>query len=88
MYDESFHIKTVDDVNDFAVYLLKDQRIAFHPDDDFYDFVDFGTRKRTMSDSECDLYNRLMDECFDVCEKTGEDIYSITNVYEEILKIY
>ena len=30
MYDESFHIKTVDDVNDFAVYLLKDQRIAFH----------------------------------------------------------
>lgn len=77
-YNESSHIKTpADDVKVFFHHIVVEKHVSFHPDDDFADYVDSSVENPIFNEQEVVLYNRLMDESFDVCEKANVDIYSI-----------
>jgi hypothetical protein len=69
-------IETSGDVKAFAKQLIA-EGVSFHPDDDFNDYVIFKTGKRCYTKKQAEVRNKLMDECFAVCEKEGTDIYAI-----------
>lgn len=76
-YTNNDHIQNIDQVKAFASYLVNDLSVNFHPDNDFTEYVCYETGERTFSDEEAAIGNRLMDECFEVCEKGGVDIYEL-----------
>ena len=73
-YSQESHITTVEEVKDFFNHIVYDLDINFHPDDDFKNYVSYETGSRTMDDKQAELYNRLMDESFEVC---GDEVYEI-----------
>ena len=75
-YNKETRITSVDDVKNFFHHLVSERKVNFHPDDRFEDYVaEDGVA--SFSQEECTVYNRLMDESFEVCEKNGADIYAI-----------
>ena len=84
MYDKDYNIVTIKDVQDFAKFLYNERGEAFHPDDDFADYENCETHEPTFSESEISLYNRLMEQCFHVCEQNGRDIYSVMIEFHSI----
>lgn len=70
-------IKTIDDVKTFFQQLLAED-LNFHPDTHFEDYIHCETRQATYSKEEANTRNRLMDECFAVCENVREDIYELS----------
>lgn len=76
-YTEKSKISTVDDVKAFFNYLIYECRIAFHPDDNFEDYVSVQDGQSIFPQKTSDIYNRLMNDSFDVCEKNGIDIYEL-----------
>lgn len=82
-YNETSHIKTPADVKVFFHHIVCEKHVSFHPDDDFADYVYFADRTPVFNEQEVLLYNRLMDESFDACEKANADIYSIG--YDEMM---
>ena len=86
-YTSDSHITTVEEVEAFFRHIVYDLDINFHPDDDFRDYVNTTTGERSMNDEQAQLYNRLMDEAFEVCG--NEDlVYGIgCNLLKERLKI-
>lgn len=77
-------VENYKDVIAFAKQIIK-EGVSFHCDDDFNDYVNFKTNQPTYTKQEADLRNKLMERCFEVCEKTGADIYDLMNevlVYE------
>ena len=85
-YTQDSHIATAEDVQAFFRHIVYDLNINFHPDDDFADYVDLKTGKRTMDDETAALYNRLMEEAFDA---VGEDVvYEMAcNLLKKRLKV-
>lgn len=77
IYNNESHIKTVKDVEVFFQHILFERKIYFHPDDMFENYVNCEGGINTFTFEECAIYNRLMDECFVVCEKGNVDIYKI-----------
>jgi hypothetical protein len=69
-------IKNTEDVIIFAKQIVK-EGVSFHCDDDFNDYVNLKTKQQTYTKQEAAFRNNLMDECFEVCEKTGVDIYVV-----------
>ena len=76
-YNDDSIIATVDDVKEFFRHLVNDRMVNFHPDDRFEDYASCVDGSKTFTQKECAVYNHLMDECFEVCEKNGADIYVI-----------
>ena len=76
-YNKETRITSVDDVKAFFHHLVNERNLNLHPDDRFEDYVSCDDGSNTFSQEECSVYNRLMDESFDVCEKNGVDIYAI-----------
>ena len=76
-YTTNSHINSVKEVEKFFQYLVEERKLNFHPDEDFINYVSYSSGERTFTDEECQLYNRLMDERFDVCKKAGVDIYEV-----------
>lgn len=76
-YNDDSRIATVDDVKEFFIHLVNDRMVNFHPDDRFEDYVSREDRNKIFTQKECAVYNHLMDESFEVCEKNGADIYAI-----------
>ena len=76
-YNRESKIATIDDVKEFFHHLVSERNLNFHPDDRFEDYVSSDDGEASFSQEECAVYNRLMDESFDVCEKNGVDIYAI-----------
>lgn len=70
-------VKSVDEVKAFFSYLIKNESLSFHPDDDFKDYVSMESGKVTFSSETADHYNNLMNEAFEVCEIAGDDIYAL-----------
>ena len=70
------HITTTAEVHRFFDHLIHELRLNFHPDNRFEDYVT-ATAEARFTPAECKTHNRLMDECFAVCEKEGTDIYEI-----------
>ena len=77
-YNETSHIKTLANVKVFFHHIVFEKHVSFHPGDDFADYVDFSVENPVFNKQEIVLYNRLMDESFDACEKANVDIYSIS----------
>ena len=76
------NILTIEDVKHFAKQ-LRAERLSFHPDDDFNDYVNFTNDVPYNSKEDAEFKNKLMNECFDVCKSEGLDIYEI--MMEELL---
>ena len=87
MYDQGFNIETIKDVQDFAKFLYYERKVAFHPDDDFADYVSDETGKQSFSKKEIPIFNRLMDECFKVCERENRDIYEVMSEFHPLLNL-
>lgn len=85
-YTEDFSIKTLEDVQDFAKYLYNERGVAFHPDDDFADYANDETGEQTFTDEEIPIFDRLMDECFVVCEREKKDIYEVMSAFHPLLQ--
>ncbi|WP_457127354.1 hypothetical protein [Mucilaginibacter sp. HD30] len=63
---------------------LTEEGTNAHPDDDFNDYVNIDTGEPAYTHDQAELRNRLMEECFDICEAYGKDIY---NVMQEVFLI-
>ena len=74
---KDFEINHPKDVGRFFFWLVFDCKIYLHPEDNFADYVDMETGEPTFNDKQCDMYNEIMDECFEVCEKYNRDIFEI-----------
>lgn len=70
------HIKTIKEVESFFKQLLR-ERLNFHPDNDFADYVNYDTHQPTYTAEEAEALNKKMEQCFEVCEHAGVDIYGI-----------
>ena len=75
--NEQSHITTVADVKAFFHHLVDERKVNFHPDDDFADYISVKEGTPTFTKEEVAVYNRLMEESFDVCEAAGVDIYEL-----------
>jgi hypothetical protein len=75
------HISTIGDVKKFSNYLVNELNVNIHPDDDFSDYCKIGTNRQYFNEEEIATGNRLMDECFAVCEEQGTDIYELMGQY-------
>ena len=76
-YSAASHITSIKDVELYFHHLVDERKVNFHPDDDFANYVSLKDHTPTFSDEEVGVYNRLMDESFDVCDKSNTDIYEI-----------
>ena len=76
-YKNDSIIATVDDVKEFFRHLVNDRMVNFHPDDRFEDYASCVDGSKKFTQKESSVYNHLMDECFEMCEKNGADIYVI-----------
>ena len=84
-YTNDSHITTVEEVESFFRHIVFDLDINFHPDDDFKVYVNCSTGERSMDDEQTEVYNRLMEEAFEIC---GDKVYEIgCNLLKERLKI-
>jgi hypothetical protein len=79
-------INTISDVEQFAKHLVQVEKLSFHPDDDFRDYVT-NANQPFYTTQEAELRNKLMNECFDVCEKEKVDFYGVVLglIEEELL---
>lgn len=76
-YTKDSHITNVDEVKNFFHYALFEEHIIFHPDDPLTDLTDEQLKEMNATRVEMQLYDRLVNECFKVCERENEDIYGI-----------
>lgn len=75
-YNKDSHINNVDDVRKFFHYIVEDRNVNFNPDDMFEDYM-LSAGTTAFTPEECEIYNRLVEESFDICEKEEFDIYEI-----------
>lgn len=68
-------IKNLADVKLYADYLHDVCNLAFHPDDDFKDYICMATGERSFSEVEAEENNNLMSDCFVICQNNSVDIY-------------
>ncbi len=69
-------VQNLEDVATFAKQLIT-EKVSFHPDDDFKDYIFYKTGTPCYTKNEADQRNKLMEDCFAVCEKEGADIYNL-----------
>lgn len=70
-------ITKVEEVASFARQLILEEKISVHPDDDFKDYIFCDTKQPIYSDTEAEVRNQLMNQCFEVCEQNNIEIYEI-----------
>lgn len=80
--EAGYGILTIADVEAFYRFIIKEKQTAFHPDNDFEDYVTAiddreGEREPAFTEEECKLYNEKNYRCFEVCKEEGADIYEI-----------
>jgi hypothetical protein len=69
-------INTISDVEQFAKHLVQVEKLSFHPDDDFKDYVT-NSNQPFYTTQEAELRNKLMNDCFEVCEREKVDVYGV-----------
>lgn len=69
-------IQNLNDVAAFAKQLIA-EKVSFHPDDDFNDYIFFDTGKQCYTKKQAERRNNLMNECFKICENESVDIYNL-----------
>ena len=73
---EKIEISSIEDVKSFFQSLYDKHDLAFHPDDSFHDYVN-EKGERLFEDEEAEVYDKVMEDCFTLCEREGVDIYEI-----------
>ena len=71
------HIISVKDVKTFFHYIVYGRKVIHHLEELFEYFASSEGVLYTFSLEECSIFNRLMDDCSNVCKKEGVEIYSI-----------
>lgn len=81
-YDSNSHITSIEDVKAFFGYMINDLDVNLHADTPFCEYVNLETGEPTFTEGECRLYDRLMQESFDICGKNGDEglVYEILYV--------
>ena len=75
-YNKDSHINNVDDVRKFFHYIVNERNVNFNPDDMFEDYMSVDG-SNAFTPEECEIYNRLVEEAFKICDKENVDIYEI-----------
>ena len=75
-YNKDSHINNVDDVRKFFHYIVEERNVNFNPDDMFRDYM-LADGSNAFTPEECEIYNRLVEEAFKICDKENVDIYEI-----------
>lgn len=75
------NITTIQDVKDFANYLVNTEHLNFNSDEDFRNYISYETHRPTYSEAEAVKRNNLMEQCFRVCESEEVDIYEVMGEY-------
>ena len=70
-------ITSISDVEYFFNYLINEESLNFHPDEDFRNYIHLDTDLPSYVPEEADHRNKLMEACFKVCNKENADIYQI-----------
>lgn len=70
-------INTIEDVKLFAFQLVNEEKLSFHPDDDFSNYINLETMKPLYSEEEVQFMNQLTEKCFDICKQFSADIYEL-----------
>lgn len=76
-YNNESHIRSVEDVMAFFHHLVDERKLNFHSDNDFANCICHEAKTPSFTEEEVSVYNRLMEESFDVCETADEEIYEI-----------
>ena len=75
-YNKDSHINNVDDVIKFFRYIVDERNVKFNPDDMFRDYM-LADGSNAFTPEECEIYNRLVEEAFIICDKENVGIYEI-----------
>jgi len=75
------NITTLQDVKDFADYLVNTEHVNFNADEDFRSYIDYETQEPTYTEEEAIKRNNLMEQSFTVCECEGVDINEVMGKY-------
>lgn len=67
-------IETPVDVQNFINYLLLEEKLNFHPDTPFSDYVAYVDNKPTYTPDQCAERECLLDQCFAL---VGDAIYDV-----------
>jgi hypothetical protein len=67
-------IETLEDAENFVHYLLLEERLNFHPDTPFSDYICSADGSPTYTPEQCAERERLLDRCFAIA---GDGIYAI-----------
>ncbi len=70
-------IQSISDVEHFFKYLIDKEDLNLHPDEDFKNYINLETDLPSYSLEEAEFRNKLMEACFEICEKEEVDIYHI-----------
>ena len=70
-------VNTIEDVKLFAFQLVNEEKLSFHPDNDFSDYINLETGEPVYSEEEVQFLNQLMEKCFDICQEFEADIYEL-----------
>ena len=76
-YTKYNRINTTEEVSAFFNFLLHERKVNFHPDESFENYIDVVTNEPSFTTQECELFNRLMNESFSVCERECVDINDV-----------
>lgn len=85
MYNSHSHITSITEVEEFAQFLYNQKKLAFHPDEDFADYISAESNEPFFTNEEIELFNRLTVECFEVCENVNVDIYEVMGKYHPLM---
>jgi len=69
-------INTISNVEQFVKHLVQVEKLSFHPDDDFKGYVT-NSNQTFYTAQEAELRNKLMSDCFEVCEREKVDVYGV-----------
>ena len=76
-YTKDFHIESLIDVMNFYHYMIYEKQLIIHPDKPIEENEDKVHPERTITASMAEMYNRLLEESFEFCDKNKIDVYHI-----------
>ena len=75
-YNKDSHINNVDNVRKCFHYIVEERNVNLNPDDMFEDYMSVDG-SNAFTPEEYEIYNRLVEEAFKICDKENVDIYEI-----------
>ncbi|WP_066834994.1 hypothetical protein [Rufibacter ruber] len=76
---KDFTINSKQDVVDFFIYVMRDLKVNFHPDDTFHSTINADTKEDTFTPEEADHLDAIVNECWTYCQANNLDICNVAN---------